>query len=246
MADNGVYERLSAQFAVSEHATVNKGGGDQTYVPWTEYADRLNKELGFDKWSFRVVREGFTPTECWVLGEITATIDGVECVRHQYGCEPINKGRDAKPTTDLLKIAASDALKKAASLLGVGLYLSVKEERVAIQAAMRAEVQAVAKAEAEARRAPKAPTPISDNVRAAAELTGAPRQAVPEQPVSLKCGACETLVPESGNVNIQKNERGARVDVAVKDFRPVCEERLKGFFCGPCYDKRYWKKEGAA
>jgi len=151
MSDD-LYQRLSEPFAVSEHATVNKGGSDQTYVPWTEYVERINHVLGINNWSFRVIREGFTATECWVLGEIRATIDGVEIVRQQYGCEPITKGRDAKPTTDLLKSSASDAIKKAASLLGVGLYLSVKEERAAIQKAMRAEVQAAAKAEADARR----------------------------------------------------------------------------------------------
>jgi hypothetical protein len=131
------YERLAEPFDLEAHATVNKGGHDQTYVPWTDYVERLNDVLGPSGWSSRVLREGFTATECWVLVEIEATIDGERVVRQQYGCEPIVKGRDAKPTTDLLKSTASDAVKKAASLLGVGLYLSVKEERVAIQQAMR-------------------------------------------------------------------------------------------------------------
>lgn len=131
------YQRLAAPFDVSEHARVQKGGMQQTYAPWTAYVERLNDVLGPEQWSFRVVREGFTDTECWVLGEITATIDGVTVTRQQYGCEPITKGRNETPTTDLLKTAASDAIKKAASLIGPGLYLSIKEEREAIERAMR-------------------------------------------------------------------------------------------------------------
>ena len=77
------YDRLSVPFAVSDHAKVSKGSGSQTYAPWTVYVERLNAEL-HEHWSFRVIREGFTETECWVLGEITAVIDGTEAVRQQY------------------------------------------------------------------------------------------------------------------------------------------------------------------
>lgn len=135
------YERLAEPFAIGEHAMVNKGGMDQTYAPWTEYVERMNDVLGANTWSNRIVREGFTETECWVLVEVEAVIDGERVVRQQYGCEPITKGREAKPTTDLLKSTASDALKKAISLFGPGLYLSVKEERLVIQQAMREAVR---------------------------------------------------------------------------------------------------------
>lgn len=135
------YERLAEPFAIGEHATVNKGGTDQTYAPWTEYVERMTAVLGANNWSNRIVREGFTETECWVLVEVEAVIDGLKVVHQQYGCEPITKGRDAKPTTDLLKSTASDALKKAISLFGPGLYLSVKEERIVIQQAMREAVR---------------------------------------------------------------------------------------------------------
>jgi hypothetical protein len=138
------YEKLALPFDLADHARVNKGGMDQTFAPWTVYVERLNSVLGVENWSYRIPREGFTETECWVLAEITAFIDGAEIVRQQYGSEPIVKGRDAKPTTDLLKSTASDALKKAASLLGVGLYLSIKEERLAIEQAMREAVMEAA------------------------------------------------------------------------------------------------------
>jgi hypothetical protein len=79
------YERLAEPFDLEAHATVNKGGHDQTYVPWTDYVERLNDVLGPSGWSSRVLREGFTATECWVLVEIEATIDGERVVRQQYG-----------------------------------------------------------------------------------------------------------------------------------------------------------------
>lgn len=138
------YERLAAPFALDEHAKVNKGGYDQTYAPWTAYVERMTDVLGAGNWSNRIIREGFTETECWVLVEVEAVIDGQLVVRQQYGSEPIAKGRDAKPTTDLLKSTASDALKKAISLFGPGLYLSVKEERLLIEAAMKDAIKAAA------------------------------------------------------------------------------------------------------
>lgn len=175
---SSIYEQLAAPFALSEHARVNKGGMDQTYVPWTEYVERMNGSLGVGMWSVRIIREGFTETECWVLAEVEAIIDGNRVVRQQYGCEPILKGRLERPTSDLLKSTASDAIKKAISLLGPGLYLSVKEERVAIEAAMQEAIRAAAQEQ----RRPKAPAPTptpptppasSPKVEAAARLTGA-------------------------------------------------------------------------
>lgn len=149
-----VYARLAAQFPTEAHKQVKKGGREQTYIPWTDKVDRFNEVLGAD-WSFRIVREGMTATEAWVLGEITATIDGVVAIRQQYGCEPIVKGQRETPTGDLFKIAGTDALSKAATLFGVGLYLSIKEEREEIEAEMRAAVEAEAKRLADERAANK-------------------------------------------------------------------------------------------
>lgn len=137
------YERLSEPFPIEAIKTVKKGGREQTYIPWTDKVERFNEVLG-SNWSYRIVREGMTTTEAWALGEITATIDGVETVRQQYGCEPIMRGQ--REATDLFKIAGTDALSKAATLFGCGLYLSIKEEREAVEAEMRA-----------ASRSPKAP-----------------------------------------------------------------------------------------
>lgn len=133
--NDDIYSRLSARFET--HKKVNKGGGDQTYVPAFDVIDRLNTELGVFGWSFRVVREGFTATEAWVLGELTATRDGVTVTRQQYGNEPITMGRSEKATADLLKKAATDALKKAATLIGVAAYLYDEDERREVEQEMR-------------------------------------------------------------------------------------------------------------
>lgn len=184
------YQKLAVPFDLDNHAKVNKGSGSQTYAPWTSYAQRLNDILA-ENWSFRVIREGFTDTECWVLGEITADIDGTVIVRQQYGCEPILKG--TRPSTDLLKTAASDALKKAASLLGPGLYLSIKEEREAVEAEMRAAVEAEAKRQAEERQqrqnTTNAPRPLGARVGGAGAATSSATGAAPSTPSSTDTAA---------------------------------------------------------
>jgi hypothetical protein len=143
MSDQTTYQRLAERFPTEAHKRVNKGGRDQTYIPWTDKVERLNDVLASD-WSFRIIREGMTDTEAWVLAEIETTIDGVRSVRQQYGCEAITRGREAKAVTDLFKIAASDALSKAATLFGCGLYLSIQEERAEVEAAMQEAIRAAA------------------------------------------------------------------------------------------------------
>lgn len=129
------YQQLSERFPTEVHKTVNKGGGDQTYVPASDVIERLNTVLTCGGWSFGVLREGFTETEAWVLGRITATVDGQVLQREQYGNESIMMGQ--RPTMDLLKKAATDSLKKCASLMGVAAYLYDADERREVQAEMR-------------------------------------------------------------------------------------------------------------
>lgn len=159
-----VYAALARQFPPEAHKTLERAGG-QTYVPWNLVAERLNVVLGVEHWSFRVVREGFTATECWVLGELSATIRETATVRQQYGCSPIVQGQRETPVDDLLKKAGTDAFKKCAQVLGVALYLTDPEERAEVKAAQQAQKRAGAR-----------PSGTSQT-RAAAQLTGAPPQA---------------------------------------------------------------------
>lgn len=68
--------------------------------------------------------------EAWALGELVVDIGERTVVRQQFGSQKIRRGRSTGVPLDLgfdLKGASTDALKKCASLLGVGLYLSRKE-----------------------------------------------------------------------------------------------------------------------
>lgn len=174
-----VYQRLSEQFPVEAHKKVRKGGREQTYIPWTDKVARFNEVLGHD-WSFRIVREGLTETEAWALGEITVTIDGVTTTRQQYGCEPIMRGQSA--ATDLFKIAGTDALSKAASLFGCGLYLSDQEERAEVEAAMQEAIRAAA----QERRGNPTPRPAPASTGAANPGTQASRSATTPTASSAK------------------------------------------------------------
>lgn len=240
-AELSIQERLSARFPVEAHKKVNKGGGDQTYVPAVDIFDRVDDVLGMTGWQARVIREGMTATEAWVLGEITAKIDGIVVVRQQYGCEAITVGRDAKPVGDLFKKAATDAYKKCLTLMGVARYLYDADERREVEAEMR---------EA-SRPKPKPPvgTPVDlDAVRNAAVLTGAnPQASAPKQTEAppedaMVCASCQKHVPTDAELDIQRDESGARRKIGVAKFAPVCIERLGAFHCGPCYDRKHWKK----
>ena len=87
--------------------------------------------LGVAGWSFRVLRHEIHPEadEVWALGEIVAEIEGKSVTRQQFGSQKIKRSRSTGAPLDLgfdLKGASTDAMKKCASWLGVGLYLSRK------------------------------------------------------------------------------------------------------------------------
>lgn len=155
MADD-LYARLAEQFPTEAHKTLDRAGG-QTYVAWNLVADRMNTVLGFQNWSFRIVREGFTDIEAWALGELTVTLDGTVTVRQQYGVSPLCVGAKQTPVDDLMKKVGTDALKKCAQTLGVALYLADAEERREVQAAMAEQKRNGGKPAAQQ------PTPIKRN-----------------------------------------------------------------------------------
>lgn len=104
-----------------------KGGFD--YIPHPYVTERLNMALGVGAWSFRVLETTWAKEvdEVLVHGELTAVIAGERVVKEQWGGQKINKNRDGKivELANDFKGAASDALKKCATLLGVGeeLYM---------------------------------------------------------------------------------------------------------------------------
>ncbi|MCB9475321.1 MAG: hypothetical protein H6685_00495 [Deltaproteobacteria bacterium] len=96
-------------------------GEQLSYVEGVEYIRRLNE--AFDgRWSFEVVTHETTDRECIVVGKLVA--DGI--VKMAFGGTEIKRKRETGEIVclaDDLKAAATDALKKAASFLGVGLHL---------------------------------------------------------------------------------------------------------------------------
>lgn len=126
----GIYARLTQPFDPT--FTDVRGGVSLTYITGEQVTSRLNEVLGVAGWSFRVLRHEIhaEADEAWCLGELTAEIDGRTIVKQQFGSQKLKRSRSAGTPLDIgfdLKGAATDAMKKCASLLGVGLYLSRKE-----------------------------------------------------------------------------------------------------------------------
>ena len=96
-----------------------QGGKVLSYVETHAVIARLNE--GLDAWSFEIVRHEVLEEEVIVVGKLNA--EGI--IKMAFGGSAITRDRDGRPVSvaDDLKSAASDALKKTASLLGVALEL---------------------------------------------------------------------------------------------------------------------------
>src|SRR5579859_627454 len=127
------YERLSERFETTFSDV--RGGIEVTFISGEQVVSRLNEVLGVAGWSFRVLRHDINPEadEAWELGELVAEIGERTVVRQQFGSQKLKRSRTTGAPLDLgfdLKGASTDAMKKCASLLGVGLYLSRKQPPV--------------------------------------------------------------------------------------------------------------------
>jgi hypothetical protein len=125
-----LYSRLATPFDVTFRDL--RGGVELEYVTGEQVTTRLNEELGFLAWSFKLLEHGIhaEADECWVLGELTVEVGGRTVIRQQFGSQKVKRSRSSGTPMDIgfdLKGAATDALKKCASLVGVGLYLWKKE-----------------------------------------------------------------------------------------------------------------------
>ena len=91
-----------------------------TYVEGAEYIRRLNDAFEGD-WSFEIVEHQNLNSEVVVLGKLTC--EGVTKMAFGGSKITVNREGELGSLADDLKAAATDALKKASSLLGVGLHL---------------------------------------------------------------------------------------------------------------------------
>ena len=99
-----------------------RNGEDIVYVEATTIIARLNEAYG-GEWSFTIDQHEILDDEVVVLGRLLA--GGI--TKASFGSSAITRTRDGgKPVSigDDLKAAATDALKKATTLLGVGVHLN--------------------------------------------------------------------------------------------------------------------------
>jgi len=110
-----------------EHIKIRPGrGGKQFKYVTTSYVQNiLNTVFGWG-WSFEVKDKGQSPdgSSVWVLGRLTILNPKTQepmIIKEQFGSSDIKKDKNGKELdyADDMKAAASDALKKSASLLGV-------------------------------------------------------------------------------------------------------------------------------
>ena len=102
-----------------------RSGQAMSYIEGHLIVLRLNEALCGD-WSFKILQHDILDTEVVVLGELRAG----DLVKQAFGGSELTKNREGRVVSvaDDCKAAATDALKKAATLLGVGLHLYGPEE----------------------------------------------------------------------------------------------------------------------
>jgi hypothetical protein len=125
-----LYARLSAPFDTAHRVPIG-GGGDAPYLTGEQVVTRLNAVLGPQGWDFQIVGHGLNAEadEYWVDGVLTIRALGGSVQRQQFGSQKVKRAKQSGTPLDIgfdLKGAATDCLKKCATLIGVGLELSAK------------------------------------------------------------------------------------------------------------------------
>ena len=142
--DSELSTALSAPFPKEVEKQLDKGGATLTYIPVSEVITRLNKVLGVEAWSMRIIScERDRIDADFIVAHVTLDAilvndkgEHVMVHRDGIGGQKIKRTKqgDIVDLGDEMKGAVSDALKKAAQTLGVGLYLSRSEEAMDIEA----------------------------------------------------------------------------------------------------------------
>ena len=137
------YQELSSPFPPEMERELRKGGTSLTYIPVSEVITRLNKVLGVEAWSMRIIScERDRIDADFIVAHVTLDAilvndkgEHVMVHRDGIGGQKIKRTKqgDIVDLGDEMKGAVSDALKKAAQTLGVGLYLSRSEEAMDIE-----------------------------------------------------------------------------------------------------------------
>lgn len=139
-----IYEQLAEPFPQEVERTLSKSGTKLTYIPISEVIARLNRVLGVSNWSSETVdvhRDHLDPD--WIIAHVrlTCVIEGQTVTRDGVGGQTVKRTK-AGSIVDLgdeFKGAESDAFKKAAQKLGIGLYLARTDDALYAEEAYYAE-----------------------------------------------------------------------------------------------------------
>ena len=137
-----IMHALYAQFPAEMEKTMVVSGVELRFVPVSEVINRLNRVLGIDSWSFEVIkieRDSIETDDIISHISLTAMINGSRIIKHGVGGATVKRIKSTGKPLDLgnaYKMAVSDALKKAAQQLGVGLYLSRSADALDVEEAM--------------------------------------------------------------------------------------------------------------
>jgi hypothetical protein len=144
---SNLYHNLSEPFPQEMERTVTKSGTNLTYIPVSEIINRLNKIIGVEKWSFQIIQCGRDTVDTDFVTahvRITALMENptdnqvMTVIRDGIGGQKIKRNKQGAimDLGDEFKGAISDALKKAAQTLGVGLYLARTDDAIEIEQAI--------------------------------------------------------------------------------------------------------------
>lgn len=153
-----------------------RGGRLLLYTDGAYVIKTLNQAFGWN-WDFdtdqaEVLYIGDRPFEVKCRGRLTVRAGDTVIVKTQYGCQPIEMLKDGSAPVslgDAYKGAATDALKKCASLLGIALDLYDSDSEV-----NTANPQQLAQEIRQAKQAPQQPKP-APSVGPSGERVEAPK-----------------------------------------------------------------------
>jgi hypothetical protein len=115
--------QLLEQPFTADQIKQREGGSGRAidYIEGHSVIQRLNDAFE-SAWSFEIISHEIHQDEVVVIGKLTAW----DLAKSQFGSSRITRNRDTKDIVSLaddMKAAATDALKKCATLFGVGLHM---------------------------------------------------------------------------------------------------------------------------
>ena len=101
------------------------------YIESAAVIQRLNDAFGYDGWSFEIVDQKAIEDEVITRGRLTVYGPSGEIVKEQYGTHSYARSKGTNEIVSrgqVMKASSTDALKKCASMVGVGLGLYSRGE----------------------------------------------------------------------------------------------------------------------